>query len=65
MSEGWANLSSLDLAHLLIFFLILLDWLVEEEVGSAHTDAVTRRTVDGQNLFELLKCAVRGLAPSL
>ena len=60
-----AYLGSLNLEHLLVFLGVALNWLVEEEVGHAHTDAVTSLAIGGKDLLQFLEDAVRGHAPGL
>ena len=57
-------LSFLDLKHLLVLLCILLYGLIEEEVRSAHPDAVSRRAVSREDFTELVESLVRSLAPS-
>lgn len=63
--EKEAHLRLLDLKHLLVFFRVLLDRLVEEEVGRPHADAVAGFTGDRLDALQLLEDAVRSHAPGL
>ena len=44
---------------------VLLDGLVEEEVGGEHADAVPLFAARGQDVLQLLEDAVGGHAPGL
>lgn len=63
--RGATNLGLLDLKHLLVFFRVLLNLLVEEEVGDTKADAMSFLAVGWILLLQLLEqfvaCQVPGL----
>ena len=60
-----AYLGSLNLEHLLVFLGVALNWLVEEEVGNAETNAVSLFAIGRVLLLKLLEGFVRRHAPGL
>ena len=52
------HLSFFDLEHLLVLLCILLYGLIEEEVRSAHPDAVPRRAISRKDFTELVESLV-------
>ena len=51
----YTHLSFFNLEHLLVLLCILLYGLIEEEVRSAHPDAVSRRAVSREDFTELIE----------
>ena len=52
---GNTYLGCFDLEHLLVLLCILLYGLVEEEVCSAHPDAMPRRAISRKDFTERIK----------
>ena len=64
-SGGATDLGLLDLKHLLIFFRVLLNLLVEEEVGDTESDSMSLLAICRVFLLQLLEELVACQAPSL